>query len=468
MKKLFPCWIIFFLVACNTLSPQVLPSPTSVPPTVMLPPIRTGAPTSAPVDTPTSSPTFAPTSASSPEITPTSPETSFRFSLPHMVDEQNGWLWADKPDGTRSLLRTTDGGQTWATVPLPDPSAYEAYLLDAQTAWVRFDDLQSSTSILARTRDGGATWIRLSPPFSLYNAVFTFVTASDGWAETYGVGAGQAYIDVYETHDGGDTWSPILPTDPSGEPSDPGGTLHLCNICGDRFYYDLKRVVIAYGDLASEPGGSLRLAISTDQGQNWKKLTLPLPDARFADGLVDPQSAVFFGEQDGFLPVRLVKYNPDGSPAYNVLAVYVTHDGGQSWAASPGIIENVASSPLVDFVSPQDAFVACGVDLCVTHDGANTWQALSSNLVFAYTEAGEYVEQFDFVDASTGWALTSHDDQTTLWKTTQGGQGAGEMRFEVVSPQLLTPATHLGRDLSLHQPLWVQPRIGYDPDLLGK
>jgi photosystem II stability/assembly factor-like uncharacterized protein len=78
----------------------------------------------------------------------------------------------------------------------------------------------------------------------------------------------------------------------------------------------------------------------------------------------------------------------------------------------------------MDFVTRQDFFFSCDTDLCVSHDGALTWQRLSPGLSFRYTDGLPYVYQFDFMDPQTGLALVvdEEQDQRTLWKTFDGGE----------------------------------------------
>lgn len=339
-----------------------------------------------------------------------------------MLDPANGWGWASNPDGSSRVLRTQDGGATWTDVSPQGqtltPSS--SFFLDAQNAWIALYDSTANSNLLLRTNDGGQTWASL-PQKEIENANYRFTSPNDGVAEAAGVGAGNLYLNLYQTQDGGTSWSPILITAPDPDPGLAAGTVHLCNICGDGLYYDPERVVITYGDLANDPGGAVRLAVSTDLGQHWKDLKLPLPDPKYADGLVAPHSPVFFGNE-GMLPVSIGKYGVDGALAYSVLATYVTHDGGQSWSQAPAILENTAGFfDTVQILSQQDAFVRCGKNLCATHDGAQTWLTLPASLDFDINSSGSYVSQFQFIDPQAGWAVTSDGTNYELWKSTDGG-----------------------------------------------
>ncbi|MDR3575800.1 MAG: YCF48-related protein [Anaerolineaceae bacterium] len=353
----------------------------------------------------------------------------------HMVTEQSGWAAANLPDGTTLLLYTSDGAQTWQEVSpallagLPFNSTY----LNENVAWAYNQysaNTQTNPTNLLRTSDGGLTWqvITHSLPQDLLAAPeITFSSLKEGWAELAGGGAGQVHFQVFTTQNGGLSWSQAPLLDPDADPSETPGTLNLCNICGDNFYYDATRQFITYGDLANEPSGKVRAAISFDQGKTWKALDLPFPSAQYADALVSPQEPLFFNQNQGLLPVGLEKFNPDNTFAYQVLALYTTQDGGLSWTPILQVLENVSglmAGQVLQLVSPPGlAWAACGADLCATTDGAQTWQALHANLNFKSLDPDNpFVAQYHFTSATVGWAsLIDGNNNYSLWKSTDGG-----------------------------------------------
>ena len=423
MKKNFRllgiCLLGVMLTACIAVT-----SVTQVPPTApALQPTGTDFSPDEPVLLPTAT-AVPPTKTATPPTATLAPGPAVPIYQIHMLDQANGWGWTSLADGSSRILRTQDGGSTWTDVSpkgqaLPPSSSS---FLDIQTAWIALYDPAANTNLLLRTTDGGETWASL-PQNAIENANYQFTSPNDGVAVSAGVGAGNLYLNLYNTHDGGASWAPILITAPTPEPGLAEGTVHLCNICGDNLYYDPARIVTTYGDLASDPAGAVRLSVSTDLGQHWKDLSLPLPDQKYADGLAAPKSPAFFGNE-GVLPVNIVKYGTDNALAYSVLAIYVTHDGGQSWSQSAAILENNAAFfDSVQVLSPQNAFVRCGKNLCVTHDGAQTWLTLPASLDFDTNSSGSFVSQFQFIDPKTGWAVVPAPDGINydLWKSTDGG-----------------------------------------------
>ena len=139
-----------------------------------------------------------------------------------------------------------------------------------------------------------------------------------------------------------------------------------------------------------------------------------------------PQEPVFFNQQDGFLPFNIIKYKSDRSQEYCILAIYATHNGGQTWIPNATLVENVHLNTIMDFVSLQDIFAECGNDLCATHDGAHTWQQLHSNLDF------DNVPEINFASPSFGWAIATDGSSYSLWKTIDGG-----VRWIKLSPTLI-------------------------------
>lgn len=73
----------------------------------------------------------------------------------------------------------------------------------------------------------------------------------------------------------------------------------------------------------------------------------------------------------------------------------------------------------IDFITQQDAFAICGSQLCITHDGAQTWQMLKSNLDFGYTEGHNIA--IEFVSITTGWAVEFDHGVWKVYKTVDGG-----------------------------------------------
>lgn len=371
---------------------------------------------------------FAPPTASPEELAAqmaetTTPGQPVIIDQIYMTNPNEGWGWgAPTASGETPLMHTTDGGQTWQKISPPKEYIYYGgSFLDGHNAWLLYYSGLTGTGGMLRTNDAGLNWMTLPQKDDMNNAWIDFSSPVDGIAETASLGAGNSYITHYQTSDGGTTWStiPLLP--PTPEADLPTGVVHLCNICGDRMYYDPSRTIILNGDMAGDPTGNLRMSVSFNLGQTWANLQIPLP-SQYADGYASPFTPVFFG-LEGIIPVGINKYNPDGSPAFSVLAIYKTSDGGQTWQQAPAILEDV--SPQIDIVhviSGQKIFVRCGKNLCTSNDGAQSWSTLPEQLNFDLnSDSKDYVTQYSFIDSSNGWAVSGQSGATTLWHSTDGG-----------------------------------------------
>ncbi len=337
-----------------------------------------------------------------------------------MIDAKDGWAWTN----SGRLLRTADGGQTWIDrTPGEGVGPEGSFYLDSQTAWQPILVKASSMFGLLHTSDGGQTWAQISygPQNGLGPAfVLHFTDALNGWAEAGDVAAGNIYYSLSETQDGGKTWAPIPVKAPTAEVGLPPGTVHLCGLCEDSFYYDPERILIVHGDMASmESTGAVKIQVSFDLGNTWQSQTLPLPK-NTPDAAVGSASATFFSGGNGLLSVQLTKIDNNGNTVYHRLAFYATQDGGASWSLLPGLLDNVAMFPQLQVTSPKDIFALCGNALCTSHDGAQTWQTVASRLDLTQIDTRS-VSRLDFINASIGWVLIQENGRTSLYKTMDGG-----------------------------------------------
>ena len=122
----------------------------------------------------------------------------------------------------RAVLRTTDGGKTWANVTPKTIStcpfyysetAIESCFLDSNTGWIAATDLQNQSKQINifSTADGGATWKASAIDTTYLPSIhsLSFVDKLHGWVNVMPGDqphtAPQGYL--YSTSDGGETWS---------------------------------------------------------------------------------------------------------------------------------------------------------------------------------------------------------------------------------------------------------------------
>lgn len=151
---------------------------------------------------------------------------------------------------------------------------------------------------------------------------------------------------------------------------------------------------------------------TTDGGKTWREQSLPVPSGySTGGGSAVTWPPVFFGEKDGFFPVRFGAQQPPAT------IFYVTRDGGESWNPTAPLAPEGNKRLVWSFVDPRHGFAADGERLYQTTDGGRNWAKLAPDPDLAG------VRQLAFVNSKTGWALVSEagSTRTRLLKTVDGG-----------------------------------------------
>ena len=278
-------------------------------------------------------------------------------------------VWVSGTGGT--VLRTTDGGRTWAdrsvagydTLQLRDVHA-----LDAQTAWA-LSIGPGAASRIVKTTDGGASW----------RTVFVNPVA-DGFYDCLAMWDGQrglAFSDSVEgmflvltTRDGGESWTrvPDAALPPAAEGEGSFAASGTCVTTGPD-----GRAWIATGN--ADPARVLR---TDDYGATWTAATVPVA-AGEARGL----SSVVF--RDGRHGVALG--GDIGQPEAYDDAVAITRDGGRTWRAGgrlpfPGAAYGAA------YVPGTGALLATGPGgVALSRDDGETWTLVDGETTWGVTAA---------------------------------------------------------------------------------
>jgi hypothetical protein len=216
-------------------------------------------------------------------------------------------------------------------------------------------------------------------------------------------------------------------------------TFHLSNVAGDSIaFYPPKSVIITYGDLADEkPKGVLRLSLTTDLGKNWRDVELPLPK-RYQNDLCVPFEPVFLDRRNMVLAAHVFKSTTNNGYLNGTLIFYTSIDGGATWTAKRGMID--VKKPWgygFKVVSPECFFIANGSDICVTHDGARTWQTITPNISFGGNSKRDIV-RMEFLDTRHGWLIISDnngfhpDGNCILYRTSDGGKNWTELPVRIL------------------------------------
>ncbi len=206
-----------------------------------------------------------------------------------------------------------------------------------------------------------------------YTTQMAFRDANNGWLMSIlGAGMSHSYIAIYKTSDGGATWTLIVSPDKDNVPMG----------CGKSglWFRDATHGLLA-GDCGGVMKG-LYLYQTSDGGATWSLVNLPAPaglaDAFTRDGnACGADAPQFFDAQNGVLVVQCTDYNSSKYFRW----VYVTKNGGASWTSSPlprawgGIFFlNVSTGWYLGQTAPD---VTTGVNVYQTTDSGANWKQIS-------------------------------------------------------------------------------------------
>lgn len=321
----------------------------------------------------------------------------------HFVNSLDGWGVTET-----QIVRTNDGGVTWynVTPPALTQTGYSVYVsfLDTDHAWVQLPDVESfpDSGKLYRTSDGGITWVSNSVPFGA--ADISFLDENNGWVMAgLGVAAGSNAVAIFQTADGGVSWTQKYSNDPNNGTAEQ--SLPLGGLKSGLVPVNMQT---AWVHGVTYSSGTVYLFRTDSGGVNWSPIQLPLPpNAENYELSIEQDQMKFVSPNDGYIAMRLTGNTYE-------LAIYVSHDAGKTWMLTPTLIPDGGTA---DFMSANEAVVYNRQQFYVTRDAAATWNIIPPDVKFGDTFNG-----LDFVDANTGWVLTLDPNvHRSLYRTTDGG-----------------------------------------------
>ncbi|HWS35122.1 MAG TPA: oxidoreductase [Actinoplanes sp.] len=242
--------------------------------------------------------------------------------------------WAAGSAGT--ILRTVDGGHTWASVGPPEAAALQFRDIEAfgPRDAVALTIGNGTDSRIYTTSDGGATWaetFRNNDPAAFYDCV-TFLDRRHGLALSDPV---DGRFRILATRDGGRHWQ-VQPTD--GMPDALPGEFAFA--ASGTCLVSTSPTAGSHGSAAGpgshRPGGghawfatggdtTARVFSTRDGGRNWTVRNTPIPSGASAGiyslAFRDPKNGIAVGGD-----YAAETSAPDGAA--------VTRDGGRTWTVS--------------------------------------------------------------------------------------------------------------------------------------
>jgi photosystem II stability/assembly factor-like uncharacterized protein len=353
-----------------------------------------------------------------------------------MISLQTGWgVAAPGGKGLGHLVRTSDGGAHWEAIGLPPglntPNIDAVDFHDAMQAWVLVVLGAESTAsrelaVVASTADGGRHW-STTPKFSIdgYGSGIQFIDAGHGWVfATPGAGGaiGAGDTTLYRTQDAGQHWQAIKPpSEVRGDPDVFAGLPEACPMggpIGQPVFTDPQTGWL--GAFCQQPF----FYATHDGGHSWSRQHVPaFPGAPPSPAELpylqyDVDSLQRLSATD--VVVFFHRGITTGANALQEAAIYLTHDGGNSWTGLRLPYAELAAN----FVDPMHGWmIAAGPggnteqrSLYSTVDGGSEWRLADGPHDY-------FGPELNFVDTTTGFIATGtvSGQPAPLLRTTDGG-----------------------------------------------
>jgi photosystem II stability/assembly factor-like uncharacterized protein len=264
--------------------------------------------------------------------------------------------WASGAQGT--ILRTSDGGQTWAALSVPNAAGLDFRDVDAindRTAYA-LSIGNGPQSRIYKTVDAGATWtlqFTNEDPKGFYDAM-------SFWDEGHGLVIGDSidnHFAILVTDNGGTTWRPVPQSVlPPALPNEGAFAASGSNIA-----------MIGSSEAWVATGAALKSRVlhTRDRGRSWSIVDTPLISGRssgiFSIAFRDARHGVIVGGD----------YSKEFEAGENVAT---TSDGGQTWTiVTDGNVSGFRSAvkPVPRAKSTWVAVGPQGADLSI--DDGRTW-----------------------------------------------------------------------------------------------
>lgn len=386
---------VFLLVLMTLVISACKPAQTPTPPSKVVPPAESPLP---PTETPI--PSTTPSKTEAPVETETPTAGGITITTLDMKTETSGWALT-----YTSILRTTDGGETWLDV---SPAEWDetsvptnGFFFDENRAWVlQTDPVDFERGAVFQTGDGGVTWTRTETPFGAGS--MSFIDDQTGWVMTgLGAAAGSMAIAIFTTQDGGATWTEVYRRD-AGE-SAPAGEIPLVGSKRGITFRDENHGWVA----GSYPIDNVSYLYATENGgTNFKQQEISMPSDT-GDGMLSLEAPIFFSQNTGVLPGFV--FTADLSST----VMYTTVDGGKTWLpTTPVPVLGLYSIP-----TENDFIVWDGNILYHSSDAGKTWVEVTPNI-----NLDQLVASLDFVDSQNGWVTwIDLDGNYGLAHTSDGG-----------------------------------------------
>jgi photosystem II stability/assembly factor-like uncharacterized protein len=348
------------------------------------------------------------------------PEDEIRDFIPTGSDV--AWASVRYDIGTEhrwALLRTADGGGTWAEVTPSQVQTHfgRVFALDADHAWVFDRDPahphpSTGETELWATVDGGARWQR-SGTVPSARCQLSFVDSTHGWCGVGDTTMNSGPFAVLSTSDGGASWSLVSRTKglvDGGPPPTPHAVPVACAKIGPVFETQERGWIGSYC-LSAPPW----LFGTVDGGRSWYEVIAPVPHDLPPEWGASVEPPVFDGRRGVFVI-------EGGNPRGPVVVIETTADLGRTW--TPTVFKTTRNRWEVAVADAQHWRMTDGEVLLSTDDGGETWSRIHPDVpLVTQGWAGAAVGELRFATPAVGWIVVPSGPSRFLGlgRTTDGG-----------------------------------------------
>ena len=364
---------LLLLAGCTTTQGE--PAPPAAPPSAEQPPVA------------------------EPVVQPQPDPESVVLSRLAMVNAGYGWaLGYDVKNSPLLVLRTDSGGESWAVTalpklpagPVPGLKVAEILPFGPHRAVLAARAGERAVAVL-RTSDGGATWAQTLlevEPWETGGVHLAFA-GEEGWLLlTSDPALGSMRKSIFRSSDGGRSWTSVARAATEKPLPEREYVTGIAAFDGERAwvgrYYRTEESAFLYE--------------TADGGKRWSQLSLPYPQDVPHGFWANTFPPLLFGpdRQRGVLVA--------GFPGIaGATTIYRTSDGGRTWELGTGV--TALSLRDYSFADADNGWLLQqgGARLFDTADGGRTWnERIDPNQEFPQLREAVQIE---FTDAATGWAL---------------------------------------------------------------
>lgn len=299
-----------------------------------------------------------------------------------------------------TLLQTRNGGRSWKRVHTFSRLVATLDAVTAKDLWAVSAATPSSRVALLRSTDGGTVWTVLSNPLQTSPAMaeaLSFINARQGWLLAGQVaGAGSQGKSLYETQNGGTSWTTISAATFGGGKTSAVGKMPLSG-----YVQSLSGLVFVSahrGYMALNRGG---LFMTTDGGTDWTGIPQPAVGA-------DSARVGFWSPMGGWLQ--------EGFGPTSAVPLYLTQTGGTSWTRQYPPVVPTTLSPLTGqslWLGFGDLWGNVSTRIQESPNAGQTWTSVAR--APAGTQRLQFLSSTAWVAAGPGTAeLTTDSGQTWL------------------------------------------------------